>query len=83
MKLGKKHKQYYERRLKFLEGKISIYEAAQDVKEAKLAQRLQKEFLLENRIQVKLLFINLFHTVDYIPLKFLYHASLRFFFMIL
>ncbi|KAF9802058.1 hypothetical protein SFRURICE_004309, partial [Spodoptera frugiperda] len=51
VKLGKKHKQYYERRLKFLEGKISIYEAAQDVKEAKLAQRLQKEFLLENRIQ--------------------------------
>ncbi|XP_045523402.1 myosin-2 isoform X1 [Pieris brassicae] len=50
VKLGKKHKQYYERRLKFLEGKISIYEAAQDVKEAKLAQRLQKEFLLENRI---------------------------------
>lgn len=53
VKLGKKHKQYYERRLKFLEGKISIYEAAQDVKEAKLAQRLQKEFLLENRIQVR------------------------------
>lgn len=52
VKLGKKHKQYYERRLKFLEGKISIYEAAQDVKEAKLAQRLQKEFQLENRIQV-------------------------------
>ncbi|CAB3246823.1 unnamed protein product [Arctia plantaginis] len=51
VKLGKKHKQYYERRLKFLEGKISIYEAAQDVKEAKLAQRLQKEFLLENQIQ--------------------------------
>ncbi|XP_059057391.1 rootletin-like isoform X2 [Achroia grisella] len=51
VKLGKKHKQYYERRLKFLEGKISIYEAAQDVKESKLAQRLQKEFLLENRIQ--------------------------------
>ncbi|XP_075975472.1 uncharacterized protein LOC142976122 isoform X2 [Anticarsia gemmatalis] len=51
VKLGKKHKQYYERRLKFLEGKISIYEAAQDIKEAKLAQRLQKEFLLENRIQ--------------------------------
>ncbi|XP_045769692.1 axoneme-associated protein mst101(2)-like isoform X2 [Maniola jurtina] len=51
VKLGKKHKQYYERRLKFLEGKISIYEAAQDVKEAKLAQRLQKEFLLENKIQ--------------------------------
>ncbi|XP_026496411.2 myosin-4 isoform X1 [Vanessa tameamea] len=51
VKLGKKHKQYYERRLKFLEGKISIYEAAQDVKQAKLAQRLQKEFLLENRIQ--------------------------------
>ncbi|XP_063826893.1 axoneme-associated protein mst101(2) isoform X3 [Ostrinia nubilalis] len=51
VKLGKKHKQYYERRLKFLEGKISIYEAAQDVKEAKLAQRLQKEFQLENRIQ--------------------------------
>ncbi|CAK1555248.1 unnamed protein product [Leptosia nina] len=50
VKLGKKHKQYYERRLKFLEGKISIYEAAQDVKESKLAQRLQKEFLLENRI---------------------------------
>lgn len=54
VKLGKKHKQYYERRLKFLEGKISIYEAAQDVKEAKLAQRLQKEFLLENRIQVSI-----------------------------
>lgn len=52
VKLGKKHKQYYERRLKFLEGKISIYEAAQDVKEAKLAQRLQKEFELENRLQV-------------------------------
>lgn len=52
VKLGKKHKQYYERRLKFLEGKISIYEAAPDVKEAKLAQRLQKEYLLENRIQV-------------------------------
>lgn len=52
VKLGKKHKQYYERRLKFLEGKISIYEAAQDVKEAKLAQRLQKEYLLENKIQV-------------------------------
>ncbi|XP_053605017.1 axoneme-associated protein mst101(2) isoform X2 [Plodia interpunctella] len=51
VKLGKKHKQYYERRLKFLEGKISIYEAAQDVKESKLAERLQKEFLLENRIQ--------------------------------
>ncbi|XP_023954514.2 myosin-8 isoform X2 [Bicyclus anynana] len=51
VKLGKKHKQYYERRLKFLEGKISIYEAAQDVKEAKLAQRLQKEFLLETKIQ--------------------------------
>ncbi|XP_063534409.1 axoneme-associated protein mst101(2) isoform X1 [Cydia strobilella] len=51
VKLGKKHKQYYERRLKFLEGKISIYEAAQDVKEAKLAQRLQTEFILENRIQ--------------------------------
>ncbi|XP_026318741.1 axoneme-associated protein mst101(2) isoform X2 [Hyposmocoma kahamanoa] len=51
VKLGQKHKQYYERRLKFLEGKISIYEAAQDVKEAKLAERLQKEFLLENRIQ--------------------------------
>lgn len=53
VKLGKKHKQYYERRLKFLEGKISIYEAAQDVKAAKLAQRLQKEYLLENRIQVR------------------------------
>lgn len=52
VKLGKKHKQYYERRLKFLEGKISIYEAAQDVKESKLAQRLQKEFLLENKIEV-------------------------------
>ncbi|GBP38941.1 hypothetical protein EVAR_95691_1 [Eumeta japonica] len=51
VRLGKKHKQYYERRLKFLEGKISIYEAAQDIREAKLAQRLQKEFLLENRIQ--------------------------------
>ncbi|KAI8421905.1 hypothetical protein MSG28_009832, partial [Choristoneura fumiferana] len=51
VKLGKKHKQYYERRLKFLEGKISIYEAAQDVKEAKLAQRLQTEYILENRIQ--------------------------------
>lgn len=51
VKLGKKHKQYYERRLKFLEGKISIYEAAQDVKESKLAQRLQKEFLLENKIE--------------------------------
>ncbi|KAL4709700.1 hypothetical protein ACJJTC_007431 [Scirpophaga incertulas] len=51
VKLGKKHKQYYERRLKFLEGKISIYEAAQDVKEAKLAQRLQKEFLLETQVQ--------------------------------
>lgn len=51
VKLGNKHKQYYERRLKFLEGKISIYEAAQDVKESKLAQRLQNEFLLENRIQ--------------------------------
>ncbi|XP_013193638.1 myosin-7 isoform X3 [Amyelois transitella] len=51
VKLGKKHKQYYERRLKFLEGKISIYEAAQDVKESKLAERLQKEYLLENRIQ--------------------------------
>ncbi|XP_061714091.1 myosin-6-like isoform X2 [Cydia pomonella] len=51
VKLGKKHKQYYERRLKFLEGKISIYEAAPDVKEAKLAQRLQTEFILENRIQ--------------------------------
>ncbi|XP_061378419.1 early endosome antigen 1 isoform X2 [Danaus plexippus] len=51
VKLGKKHKQYYERRLKFLEGKISIYEAASDVKEAKLAKRLQKEYQLENRIQ--------------------------------
>ncbi|CAH0752379.1 unnamed protein product [Diatraea saccharalis] len=51
VKLGKKHKQYYERRLKFLEGKISIYEAAEDVKQAKLAERLQKEFQLENRIQ--------------------------------
>ncbi|CAG9135723.1 unnamed protein product [Plutella xylostella] len=51
VKLGKKHKQYYERRLKFLEGKISIYEAAQDVKKAKLAERLQHEFVLENRIQ--------------------------------
>lgn len=53
VKLGQKHKQYYERRLKFLEGKISIYEAAQDIKESKLAQRLQKEYLLENRIQVR------------------------------
>lgn len=51
VKLGKRHKQYYERRLKFLEGKISIYEAAQDVRESKLAQRLQNEFILENRIQ--------------------------------
>ncbi|CAH2982699.1 unnamed protein product [Chilo suppressalis] len=51
VKLGKKHKQYYERRLKFLEGKISIYEAAEDVKQAKLAERLQKEFQLENRLQ--------------------------------
>lgn len=57
VKLGKKHKQYYERRLKFLEGKISIYEAAQDVKESKLAQRLQKEFLLENRIQVCIIWL--------------------------
>lgn len=52
VKLGKKHKQYYERRLKFLEGKVSIYEAAQDVKKAKLAEILQTEFILENRVQV-------------------------------
>lgn len=54
VKLGKKHKQYYERRLKFLEGKISIYEAARDVKEAKLAEKLQKEFHLETRIEVRI-----------------------------
>ncbi|KOB72175.1 PFTAIRE-interacting factor 1A, partial [Operophtera brumata] len=63
VKLGKKHKQYYERRLKFLEGKISIYEAAPDVKEAKLAQRLQKEYLLENRIQVSKTFNNTIDTL--------------------
>lgn len=47
-----RHLDYYENRIAVLENKISIYESADDVKEKKLAQRLQKEINLQAKVKI-------------------------------
>ncbi|XP_061399545.1 repetitive organellar protein [Musca vetustissima] len=46
-----KRLQYYKERLEALEGKIQIYESSGDVQAKRLAERLQREILLEKEVK--------------------------------
>lgn len=47
-----RHLEYYENRIALLENKISIYESTDDIREKKLAQRLQREINLQAKIKI-------------------------------
>ncbi|XP_077286983.1 uncharacterized protein LOC143911806 isoform X2 [Arctopsyche grandis] len=50
--INKRHLEYYENRIAVLENKIAIYESTGDVREKKLAQRLQREINLQAQLKV-------------------------------